>query len=167
LRNNLQLVRQGNVTIFPGGPGTSVKEWKSFGFTTCFVMLMYKIGQRVSRTPIFIGAEFHINRNGNQNVSIVRSFKMAKKASTLFFFWGTVVLSMLAGTGIKLSSPAAHAPNQLIKQITKNPAHDYHVKWSPDGKMLAFASLRSGEPKIWLIPADGGDATLLETGLFG
>jgi hypothetical protein len=75
---------------------------------------------------------------------------MAKKASTLFFFWGTVVLSMLAGTGIKLSSSAAHPADQLIKQVTKNPAHDYHVKWSPDGKMLAFASNRSGNQDIWI-----------------
>jgi dipeptidyl aminopeptidase/acylaminoacyl peptidase len=53
------------------------------------------------------------------------------------------------------------------RQITKDPANDYHVKWSADGRTLAFASQRSGESKIWLIPADGGEAALLETGLSG
>jgi TolB protein len=90
---------------------------------------------------------------------------MLKKSFTLLFFLGLAVLLMPAGTGAKSSSPAAHSPDSIIKQITRDPAHDYHVKWSPDGKRLAFASLRSGEPKIWLIPADGGDTTLLETGL--
>jgi TolB protein len=90
-----------------------------------------------------------------------------KKTAALFLSSGMAVLLMTAGTGASLSSPAADLPDQIAKQITKDPAHDYHVKWSPDGKRLAFASLRSGEPKIWLIPAEGGDAAPLETGLSG
>ncbi len=62
---------------------------------------------------------------------------------------------------------ASLTPGQNLRQITADPAPDYHVKWSPDGKMLAFTSQRSGEPKIWLVPAEGGDATTLETGLSG
>jgi Tol biopolymer transport system component len=95
------------------------------------------------------------------------SFDMLKKTFTFLFFWETAVLLMPMGTGPKLSLPIAHSPDELITQVTKDPAHDYHVKWSPDGKMLAFASLRSGEPKIWLVPVEEGEATLLETGLSG
>ncbi len=51
--------------------------------------------------------------------------------------------------------------------VTRHLAHDYHVKWSPDGNYLAFASQRSGEPKIWIVPASGGEPALLETGLSG
>ncbi|MBN1212465.1 MAG: PD40 domain-containing protein [candidate division Zixibacteria bacterium] len=57
---------------------------------------------------------------------------------------------------------AGDKTDTLIR-ITKHPANDYHVKWSPDGKTLAFTSDRSGEPKIWLCPAFGGEAVLLET----
>ena len=77
------------------------------------------------------------------------------------------VITGLFFSGMTAISTVAISPDQLTRQITKNPANDYHVKWSPDGKMLAFASLRSGEPKIWLIPAEGGEAALLETGLSG
>jgi Tol biopolymer transport system component len=62
---------------------------------------------------------------------------------------------------------AALSPDQNIRQVTTDPAPDYHVKWSPDGKTLAFTSQRSGEPKIWLVPAAGGDPVMLETGLSG
>jgi Tol biopolymer transport system component len=47
-----------------------------------------------------------------------------------------------------MPATAIFYPDQNLRQITTDPAPDYHVKWSPDGKMLAFASWRSGEPKI-------------------
>jgi Tol biopolymer transport system component len=92
---------------------------------------------------------------------------MLKELCKSLFLSHKAVLWISLGTATLISSASALPTDQLIRQITKNPANDYHVKWSPDGKMLAFASLRSGEPKIWLIPADGGEAALLETGLSG
>ena len=53
-----------------------------------------------------------------------------------------------------MPATAIFYPDQNLRQITTDPAPDYHVRWSPDGKMLAFASWRSGEPKIWLIPKE-------------
>jgi len=44
---------------------------------------------------------------------------------------------------------------------------DYHCKWSPDGKHIVFASQKTGEPKMYVIPADGGDPVLVESGLSG
>jgi len=37
-----------------------------------------------------------------------------------------------------------------LTQITTDKAQDYHVKWSPDGKTLAFTSTRAGNLDIWV-----------------
>jgi len=66
-----------------------------------------------------------------------------------------------------LPGTARLSQDDALRQITKDSAHDYHVKWSPDGRTLAFASERSGEAKIWLVPAQGGNPVMLETGLSG
>ena len=39
--------------------------------------------------------------------------------------------------------------------------------WSPDGKTVAFLSDRSSEYQVWTVPATGGEATKLTTGLKG
>ena len=41
-------------------------------------------------------------------------------------------------------------------QLTSNPAYDYAPVWSPDGKILAFASDRYGNFDIYTISVDGG-----------
>jgi dipeptidyl aminopeptidase/acylaminoacyl peptidase len=39
---------------------------------------------------------------------------------------------------------------------------DYAPRWSPDGRQLAFVSMRNGDkPQIYLIPTDGGEARRL------
>ena len=43
----------------------------------------------------------------------------------------------------------------------------YHCKWSPDGKHIAFASRRTGEAKMYVMPAVGGNPVLVESGLSG
>jgi hypothetical protein len=86
-----------------------------------------------------------------------------------------IILTGLFGIAVLLTPPAAESEaspasilrDRNLRQITADPAPDIHVRWSPNGKMLAFASWRSGELKIWLIPSEGGDAKMLETGLSG
>ena len=42
------------------------------------------------------------------------------------------------------------------RQLTSNPAYDYSPVWSPDGKILAFASDRYGNFDIFTVSAEGG-----------
>jgi dipeptidyl aminopeptidase/acylaminoacyl peptidase len=55
------------------------------------------------------------------------------------------------------------------RQLTASDGADYHPRWSPDGRTIAFVSTRGGSAQIWTIPSDGGEATQLtdiSTGAF-
>lgn len=46
-------------------------------------------------------------------------------------------------------------------RLTVHPAHDFQPVWSPDGTRLAFASERYGNFDVFVMSADGGEATRL------
>lgn len=48
-----------------------------------------------------------------------------------------------------------------IRRISRGPRNDLNPTYSPDGRRLAFLSDRVGNPHIFTMPADGGDATML------
>jgi Tol biopolymer transport system component/C-terminal processing protease CtpA/Prc len=45
--------------------------------------------------------------------------------------------------------------------LTLHEAHDYNTIWSPDGKLIAFASDRHGNFDVYVMPAQGGEAKRL------
>ena len=44
------------------------------------------------------------------------------------------------------------------KQYTRGKHNNYHPRWSPDGKQIAFLSDRGEKPQVYLIPLHGGEA---------
>ena len=47
------------------------------------------------------------------------------------------------------------------RQLTHDKAAESALRWSPDGKRLAFLADRDGSRQVWALPVDGGEATRL------
>lgn len=54
-----------------------------------------------------------------------------------------------------------------LRRLTNGPRDDLSPSFSPDGKQLAFNSNRLGQPHIYLMPAEGGEPTLLSPFVYG
>jgi hypothetical protein len=48
-------------------------------------------------------------------------------------------------------------------RLTTHPAQDSNPRWSPDGKQIAFTSLRDGKAEIYLMNADGSNQRRITT----
>ncbi|MBI3963108.1 MAG: PD40 domain-containing protein, partial [Deinococcus sp.] len=57
------------------------------------------------------------------------------------------------------SEPSGAEPIQL----TRSPGDDQYPSWSPDGKLIAFESTRSGNSDIWVMAPDGSKLQKLTT----
>ena len=47
------------------------------------------------------------------------------------------------------------------RQLTTDPAGDWHARWMPDGQSLVFLSTRGGSSQVWRLPLDGGQPQVL------
>src|SRR5947209_1524859 len=90
-------------------------------------------------------ADPQISPDGSQVVYVVTTITDPAKNKTQSNLW-------LAATDGK--SPP--------RQFTTTEKRDAHPRWSPDGKRILFESNRSGgEPQLWLIDVNGGEARQL------
>ncbi|MGE0432526.1 MAG: S41 family peptidase, partial [Planctomycetota bacterium] len=48
--------------------------------------------------------------------------------------------------------------DRQLHRMTSHAALDAYFAWSPDGKQIVFASERSGDREIWIMPVDKGDS---------
>ena len=51
-----------------------------------------------------------------------------------------------------------------ITQLTSNAGNNEHPTWSPDGKLIAFSSNRTGSYQIYIMRADGSNVTRITKG---
>lgn len=59
---------------------------------------------------------------------------------------------------INVGAPPSLA-GAFATQITDTPSDEEYPDWSPDGQYIVFASSRYGTPGIWVMRADGSDAS--------
>jgi TolB protein len=54
-----------------------------------------------------------------------------------------------------------------VRQLRAGPGTDISPSYSPDGRKIAFMSDRLGQPHIYVMPADGGEAQLISPYAYG
>jgi TolB protein len=57
--------------------------------------------------------------------------------------------------------------NCCLRRLSHGPRDDLSPSYSPDGSMIAFNSSRLGQPHIYVMPATGGEATLISPYNYG
>jgi TolB protein len=50
-----------------------------------------------------------------------------------------------------------HADGSHVKQLTHIKAKNYEPTYSPNGKLIAFESKRSGSENVWMMNSSGGN----------
>ena len=97
-----------------------------------------------------------------------------RKKVILFFLLFIFIVGVFGGTPLWMRYPAISPDGEKIvfsymddlyivnskggkaKQLTTHKAHDSNPIWSPDGKRIAFTSMRYGNNDIFIISSEGG-----------
>ncbi|PDS23653.1 M20/M25/M40 family metallo-hydrolase [Flavobacterium branchiophilum] len=59
----------------------------------------------------------------------------------------------------------ADLQGNIVKQLTNSPGYDAEAVVSPDGKKIAFTSIRSGDLELWTMNIDGSNLKQITSGL--
>ena len=59
----------------------------------------------------------------------------------------------------------ADLDGKIVKQLTNSPGYDAEAVVSPDGKKIAFTSIRSGDLELWTMDIDGTNLKQITNGL--
>ncbi len=59
----------------------------------------------------------------------------------------------------------ADLKGNLLKQLTNEPGYDAEATLSPDGSLIVFTSMRSGDLELYTMKTDGSDVKQVTTGL--
>ena len=81
---------------------------------------------------------------GAERVVFARHLALSPDGKLLAFSWAGDVWTVSSSGG-------------AARRLTLNPASDSHPVWSPDGRLLAFASDRHGAANVFVMTPEGGD----------
>lgn len=104
------------------------------------------------RISIELPAETTISKEHLDVSSQIEEFAVSPGAARVAFISrGEVFLS-------------ANAPGAAAFRLTRTPARELHLSWSPDGVSIAYTSLRSGAYQLFLYDADAKTETAITDG---
>jgi len=126
-------------------------------------------GRRLAYAELVDGAWQIVERDletGTKHV-VVRAPTGAVSATPTYTPSGDrLVFAMLYGNASEFHEYDV-ARRCCMRRLTRSSAVDISPTFSPDGRQLAFNSNRIGSPQIYIMPADGGPATLLSPFVYG
>lgn len=77
-------------------------------------------------------------------------------------------MAVAQGGGARTEIHAYDVANQCcLRRVSRGPLDDMSPTYSPDGERIAFMSNRLGQPHIYVMPATGGEPTLLSPFVYG
>ncbi|NOS90982.1 MAG: S9 family peptidase [Cyclobacteriaceae bacterium] len=96
--------------------------------------------------------QIQISPDGSKAVTVV--IRKAVKNENEYYYTRHLYLLDLVG-------------NEEPRQLTFGDKNDGQPQWSPDGKMIAFVRTDGDKSQIWMLPMNGGEASVITKAEFG
>ncbi len=125
--------------------GISSPTWSPDGTKIAFI--------RMSNNQAFWSVDV-INVDGSGRTSIKTNTQGEQYRGGLSWSRQNVFALAMNTTG-QSNIFTMYSDGGIIRNLTNSPADNIAPVWSPDGKMLAFTSMRTGPAQIYVVNADG------------